>query len=400
MKRFILCFFASVTLQMGFAQKVYFIYFQTDQEQSFFVRMDEKIYSSTVSGYLILSKLYDTTYNFSIGFPKNKWPEQKFSVTMNKKDHGFLLKNFEERGWGLFDLQTLAVQMAATNESKNNNAVINAYVSPFTEILAKATDDSTLKQKPVVKKVVEKKTEIVLQPDEKKEVSKLPVTELPINKQEEKKNETMQQEVKMKEIKQLPADIYQKSIVTRKSESSTTTGFSMLFIDDYGNGEKDTIRILIPEFRPATKEIKQEQKDNKKFLDIIADTVKQDKEIILDNGEKSKPVQEKSLANQEVVKNNCKEIADESDFLKLRKDMAAVTTDDDMTDAAKKYFRTKCFTTIQIKNLSALFLNDAGKYKFFDAAYSFVSDAWNFSSLQSELKEEYYINRFKAMLRN
>ena len=53
----------------------------------------------------------------------------------------------------------------------------------------------------------------------------------------------------------------------------------------------------------------------------------------------------------------------------------------------------------QIKNLSTLFLNDSGKYRFFDLAYGYVSDAEKFSSLQAELKEEYYINRFKAMLR-
>ena len=51
-----------------------------------------------------------------------------------------------------------------------------------------------------------------------------------------------------------------------------------------------------------------------------------------------------------------------------------------------------------IKNLSTLFLNDDGKYKFFDAAYTHVSDPENFSSLAAELKDEYYINRFKAML--
>jgi hypothetical protein len=79
--------------------------------------------------------------------------------------------------------------------------------------------------------------------------------------------------------------------------------------------------------------------------------------------------------------------------------MAAETTDDNMITEARKYFKTKCFTTAQLKNLGTLFLNDAGKYKFFDAAYTYVSDADQFSSLQSELKDEYYINRFKAMLK-
>ena len=62
--------------------------------------MNEKVQSSTASGYIILAKLLDSTYNFSIGFPQNKWPEQNFSVSVSKKDNGFLLKNFNEKGGG------------------------------------------------------------------------------------------------------------------------------------------------------------------------------------------------------------------------------------------------------------------------------------------------------------
>jgi len=100
-----------------------------------------------------------------------------------------------------------------------------------------------------------------------------------------------------------------------------------------------------------------------------------------------------------VVKNNCKEIASEDDFYKLRKRMASETKDDNMVTEALKYFRTKCFTSVQLKNLSSMFLNDPGKYKFFEAAYNYVSDIEYFNILQSELKDEYYINRFKAMLK-
>ena len=105
------------------------------------------------------------------------------------------------------------------------------------------------------------------------------------------------------------------------------------------------------------------------------------------------------MVTKPIAKNNCRGIAGEADFMKLRKNMASETDDDDMVDEARKYFKSKCFTTSQIRNLSVLFLDDLGKYKFFDLAYMFVSDAENFPSLQSELKNDYYINRFKAMLK-
>ena len=71
-----------------------------------------------------------------------------------------------------------------------------------------------------------------------------------------------------------------------------------------------------------------------------------------------------------------------------------------MLAQAKKYFKTKCFTTYQLKNLSALFLTDAAKFRFFDAAYAFVADEVNFKTLESEMKDDYYITRFQAMVQH
>ena len=46
---------------------------------------------------------------------------------------------------------------------------------------------------------------------------------------------------------------------------------------------------------------------------------------------------------------DCKDFATENDFLKLRKKMAAENNTDAMIIAAKKYFKSRCFTTEQIK---------------------------------------------------
>ncbi len=78
--------------------------------------------------------------------------------------------------------------------------------------------------------------------------------------------------------------------------------------------------------------------------------------------------------------------------------MAAELNDGDMINTALKKFRSTCFTTEQVKNLGGLFLNEEGRYRLFVAAYPFVSDLAAFNSLEAELKEEYYIIRFRAML--
>ena len=103
-------------------------------------------------------------------------------------------------------------------------------------------------------------------------------------------------------------------------------------------------------------------------------------------------------ASEKSINSDCKDVANKNDFLRIRKRMAAEKDNDAMVLAAKKVFKTKCFSTEQIRNLSYLFLSDEGRYMFFDAAYPYTSDMEKFPTLISQLKDEYYINRFEAMI--
>ena len=417
MSKLTVCLLFSLASLTGFSQKVYFVYLQTEGEQAFFVKMDARIHSSSASGYLILSKLRDSTYNFTIGFPQNKWPEQNFSVIVSKKDHGYLLKNFGEKGWGLFDLQTLVIQMSTSGSAKIEEKIKeeNKDVSVFTDILSKAADDPSLKEKPAQTKIEEKKTETVIQENLPKEIpielakdtvalkpveiieqAEVKKAEPKIDNKEPPVVKVEEPYVKVEEIVTPVAEPFKPTLITKRSESSTSEGFGLVYIDKLGNGINDTIRLLIPNPKSIVTIIQDEPKEEKKFIEILSDTVKKKEESVAE----VKPVVTENSVEKNVLRNNCPVVAEESDFFKLRKIMAAAEGDDNMLNEAKNYFKTKCFATEQVKNLGLLFLNDSGKYKFFDLAYAYVTDLDKFSSLQNELKEEYYINRFKAMLRN
>jgi len=431
-KLFVLLFFASASLH---AQKVYFIYLQTDNQQPFYARMGDKIYNSTTAGYLILSNFHDSIYSLNIGIQGSEVADQPYSIPVNKKDQGFLIKNFGDKGWGLFNLTSMATIMP---QSKPANSAQTAKTekredNAFTNLLAKAADDSTIKEKPVIEKPVEKKADatatvsntekkadvketvpssqgeikngIIAAPIVIKEDSKIDNPVIKEQDQESKNAAKMKEDsiaaAKVKEDELLKEEElrkqdsiekaktqsniegdYKRSVVKLKSESSTTTGIGLVFLDILSDQVTDTIRVLIqPDTKKATPV--QANQEEKKFLDIPpVDSV------------------EKVVTQKAAVKsNNCKAVAVEDDFFKLRKRMAGASNDDAMITEAKKGFKTKCFSTLQVKNLSALFLTDGSKYNFFDAAYPHISDLENFSSLQSELKDEYFINRFKAMIR-
>lgn len=454
MKRFVLSLLILAVCLSGFSQKIYFLYLQSENDQPFFLKINEKIYSSSVSGYLIMPRLRDSSYTFSVGFPQNKYPEQKFAVEIKGKDKGYLLKNFADKGWGLFDLQTHTIQMALSdNKSGRIKTEPRDDISPFTEILARAANDPSLKERPVVimmeekpvtaqtavlKETIKPENEPVLStmdssPVATNEQAKTKKEQAPVVKQDipvvAKRNESItsqtgpsakpetaktEQELpkpvqpaaavddetalakeepakKKGETKTIPAE-YKRSVVTKKSESSTSEGLGLTFIDELTDGKKDTIRIVIPNPRNSPAQAKEVVKDEKKFLDIsVGDITKL--------SEDESKVTATTPVKNKITNINCKSVASEADLSKLQKKMIGEKNDEDMVGEARKVFKSRCFTTAQLKSLSALFMNDAGRYKLFDAAYAYVSDTENFFLLSSELKEEYYINRFKAMLR-
>ena len=201
MKKFVSVLVLYFCFSSVFAQKVYFIYLQTESSQPFYVKLNDKTYSSSSAGYLILSKLVDTTYKFSVGFPKNKWPEQKFSVDINGKDHGYLLKNFDDGSWGLLDLQTSAIQIAPA-EARNIGSFQNGAgrVSVFTDVLSKAANDPSLRER----------------------------------------------KASLSDSK--------RSIVIKRSETTDKDGLRIVFVDEYVDGRKDTIKITIPD-TPGLKKV-------------------------------------------------------------------------------------------------------------------------------------------------
>jgi len=407
------------------AQKVYFIYLQSENAAPFYIKMAGQVKSSTAEGYLIIPKLTDSTYLIAIGQP-GKQAESRFSITISRGDRGFLIKDFDGVP-GLFDLQTLAVYKPITVETSTTQTIIRN--DNFTKLLAKAADDTTLLFQPVamiqkqkrepksqitaVKEDISPKQEIAPKPDSVKvstpasivqtentvsTTSNKPkdsVVEKPEIISEPKKNTTVNEKLKetidekQKEAVTPVEEEYKKSVITKRSESSTSEGFGLVFLDAF-NGEVDTVRIIIPNPKISAPDTTKELTDTKQFLDISSDK----------NSTKDTTAVTPEKTTSKKLKAQCASLSTDDDFFKLRRDMAAKNSDEEMIIQAKRYFKAKCYRTEQIKYLSALFLTDESKYQFFDAAYMHVSDQERFVFLQRELKDNYYLNRFKALIGN
>lgn len=402
----VLCFSFAVQ-----AQKVYFIYLQEENRAPFYVRLSDKIFSSSASGFLTLSNLRDSTYTFLVGHPGQKESETRFSIPLEASDKGFLVKSFDGQ-LGLFDLQTLAVHKPVATVSANEQ--VKTRTDSFTKLLSQAANDESLLTVPVTTKAetkpkdtkkeeakteikteepktevatIETKTDSAVATEKKDSVVAAPKVEVKPEAADTltiKPSPVQDRQVEVNEQETKAETPYLRSTILRKSESSTTEGFGLVFID-VQTTTTDTIRLLIPNPKKAVK-VEDASESKNEVEKTALETVSQPE----------------TAATEKISgkTNDCPSLASEKDFLKLRKNMAAEDNDEEMISEAKKYFKNRCFTTEQVRHLSTLFLTNAAKYQFFDAAYNHVSDRDQFASLSVEIKDDYYSKRFKALIGN
>jgi hypothetical protein len=417
------------------AQQIHFVYIQTESAQPFYVRLYQKIISSSVAGYVILSKLTDGEYEFNIGFPKNEFPEEKFKISMANKDEGFLLKNFGEKGWGLFNLESFEVAMGigANNPDTVTKSLAN---DAFSRMLANVVKDSSILQKNIPPKNYQASDKIdsavattpplekvVIEPTVRL-ISEENNNGLKLIYVDKDKNDidTIQVYIPLENINAISdsvgKNIVQKTIIPQVSKEDSASSVNVLpKSEESGTNVTSSPPVFLNQISTIQKEDTEKISKSKIVRKAAADsTMNRAKEPIFhpaftrpDSTSVKKNQPEDTLKSKILVlpeknsssniNSDCKAFANYEDFFKLRKKMATLNSDDQMISAAKKVFKSKCFITDQIKNLSFLFLTDKGRYMFFDMAYAYTSDSGLYYTLQSQLTDPYYINRFKAMIR-
>ena len=378
---------------LALAQQQYFAYFQTDNHQPFFVKLNSKLLSSSSSGYLIIPKLQNGVYIIHLGFPKNEKAEQTFNFTVNGRDLGYLIKDFGEKGWGLFNFQTMEVLMASKPSPSQKN-LKDTSTDAFSNILANVVNTPSIKEKTV--EAAEQKVQ-------------LPAVKVNTdsNNVATAKNNGMYLHKKSDSANQ-PTLVNNK--VVRYNTIIETEGRTFIYIVKE-NGQSDTVRVFLPvskiktiakplaeeRLKKENSEIKSKnQKPSEKFLQIELPNPN----VGNASGQPDSSQKQANNAGEGKLKFNsdCKSIATNEDFINVRRKMVAQETENEMINEAQKYFKQKCYATEQVKGLSSLILGEKNKVEFFKIAYPFVYDTNNFPSLQGQLTQEAYIKSFKAML--
>lgn len=440
----------------------HFIYIQAKDKQPFYVILNSKVYSSSTIGYLIIPKLKNGTYTLKIGFPKQSADESVFKCVVNDADVGYSLQRNDNGKLGLLDLQTQSFDVAANNPDNNtsapagtgSNVVTTAAPvasSAFGDMLSSVANDSTLNQKPVAEQ-----PKAVMQQQDASNVGGVQTDSFGNNPQADAKAVIAASSQKNLKPANLGNDADQTYGVIKSSENPTDAGQQMTFIL-FNSRSTDTVQIVIPQNAAQNNNepsapVNTAKPDGNQYGDRSlalfknsdGDTVfsdgngtndtaaksssskKKNKKVhTLDNGTPANsdaagnvnnpfysgtPAVNSSGNNSSNADNNdegmggqvtppCDNPLSDKDLQKTQKKMISKGNDDDMLSVADKVIRGKCVTTQQVKQLGSLFLSDAGRFAVYQDAYPYVSDKDNYASLQSQLLDTYFKNRFLDMLK-
>ena len=249
--RYLLAPFFILFSLLSFAQQNHFIYIQAENQQPFYVKLDKKIMSSSASGYLIIPKLKEGAYDFMIGFPKNEWPEQNVTCTIKQADAGYILKNFGDKGWGLFNFQTMDLVMAGEKAKKDTGLVKQNKDDAFANVLSTVVND------PGIKNTDEQKEEI--KPELK-----------PTAKQPDKKALSKKEPKPLKPIKEKKTVAGNKNQIKKLQNNINDNSANLVYVD-INNGRVDTVNVIIPVDKETVMQppVKQPQEP----VQLVKDTV-------------------------------------------------------------------------------------------------------------------------------
>ncbi|HMH22357.1 MAG TPA: DUF4476 domain-containing protein [Puia sp.] len=424
MSRIVLLTLLTLIAGGSYAQ-TYFVLIRSDNNQPFYVRIGDKTFSSSGQGHLIISQLKDSSYAITVGFPRKLFPEQQFSIIFNEKDLEFQLKDLGGKGWGLFNPQTLELKMPAKTDEAGARMHPDGVRKDdaFSRLMAGVVSDTAVMYNTYAMEEVRKNPAGPVAKDSSREFAgqhikdpgkgdTVPLSATRIENgsassvgQQARKDSTSFAQAALRNIP--PAQTQRtdsaatpifnptppslnvsglgggsRAFVEKLSELRTGTAVRLMYSDHIPGSRADTILIIIPVDSPG------------RSTAVAATDAAKTGTDAAKTGSELAPKPKKTTPI--VANSDCRNFAVSYDVDKLRLKLLATPKDEDKLLAATKVFRTKCFSTAQIRALSEVFASDAGKYKFLESAYPFVSDD-HFRELADLLTDPAWSGRFRKM---
>jgi hypothetical protein len=411
MSKFGLVIFLILMAGRNYAQD-YFVLIQADNRLPFYVRLGSQVYSSSPGGHLILSQLKDSTYDVTIGLPGQPTSEQQYTLNIRGKDQEFGLKDQGERGLSLYDGQTgetktpepplggkeeirpagikkddafsrlMAGVVHDTSVLYNTYAMEQVLMDSAVAVKSSSTDSEARVLEAVVPDSAGRGLASgpgAIKPVGPDSLTK-PGDSSAVDTTVTANASSIVSANPRSDNRAFVKPLYRTHVV-KLSERKLARSVRLAYAD-HSTGEKaDTIIIFIPVDTPAVEKGGQKPTRTTDTSRVTVDTPR--KALV-------------TRSSLPFVNSDCHNYATDYDVDKLRVKLLEGAKDEDRILAARKVFKTRCFSTRQIRALSEVFTTDAARFRFFEAAYPFCSDD-QFRELSSLLADPVYSSKFRVM---
>jgi hypothetical protein len=332
--------FCSLSLN---ANSQHYFVIESESQQPFYLKLADTIYSSSGSGFMIVPRNMEKKLSCTIGFPRNKYPEIHFELDSMDRDRGFYLRQFEGKGWGLFDRASMEVvigKVSGTIESSTEMVQSKKGGDEFATMLSEVTGDKTLLERPT-----------------------LPVKGKAVEAGIKKVTEKIETVDTIKVVNTVDTKPTVAAVVKEVDrDTSSKEQLRITYIDSMAQGVIDTIDMQI--------DVKQV---------IVKETQKLDSPILVTN---------KCLFNP----------ASESDLKTIQRKLLGFKDAEGSLSYLKKAYGNKCFTAKQTLEISWFLSDETVRLGFYELVMPLLSDHQNVMMLEGGLMLEGNINAFKALV--
>lgn len=363
----------------------HYIFIEADGQQPFYLKQGNTMVSSSAAGFLILPKIKATEMEFSIGFPKNVYPEVAFYINGTDRDRGFQLKQMEGQGWSLFDRTSLEVIKGEVPQSAPIEMKLpQKEEGSFAQLLATATDDKSLLERIPKKDSVEKASL-------NKSITKAGLPTFVVKS-------GLKDSLGTKDKVILPP-------ISISAQMEDTGVKRLVYVEKTIKGTDDTIAVDIEKKKiVAAIESFSQPKDGALIAppsNVIAnplvspDTISHAGKPIVDT-DSSKTNVQVSKASPIIVCD--RPIADYKDIRALQKKLLGIATDEDQRNYAVKAFGRKCFNTKQALEIGWFFVDETSRLQLFKSLKPLIADKDSFGNLEVSFLKEENITAFRALV--
>ncbi len=363
----------------------HYIFIEADGQQPFYLKQGNTTVSSSTAGFLILPKIKAAELEFSIGFPKNLYPEDSFYIIGTDRDRGFQLKLMEGQGWSLFDRTSLEIIKGESPKA----APIEMQLSKkdegsFAQLLATVTDDRSLLELTPKKDTVGKAS-----PSQ-------PITKAGLTAVAAKSG--------LKDSLGKNDKVILPSIFT-SSQMEDADVKRLVFGENTSKGRPDTITVEIEKKKTITPIASLTPSKDSSLATTAPSPVAHDKVKTVTMSQLSKPKDGPDTAKTNVQVSKAspivvcdRPIADYKDIRALQKKLLGIASDEEQRNYTVKAFGQKCFNSKQALEIGWFFLDENSRLQLFKALKPLISDKASFGNLEVSFLKEENINAFRALV--